>query len=179
MNLVLLFVMWALVAAIPCQDRGLQMHFSIPRNFPWAAPILSLHERILEESKKRDRRNSNGLLKEIHQMEKYIRQLSELTETIQFPLAEDKEADIRNAVQELSQVRESMKEELDLLELELHFAFLGWTLGKQRKGRIREEAGVLEQKLLPANKAEQSLNHLDLVSLRLLVLGSAMPNSVF
>ncbi|KAJ0976551.1 hypothetical protein J5N97_012278 [Dioscorea zingiberensis] len=123
MNLVLLFVMWALVAAIPCQDRGLQMHFSIPRNFPWAAPILSLHERILEESKKRDRRNSNGLLKEIHQMEKYIRQLSELTETIQFPLAEDKEADIRNAVQELSQVRESMKEELDLLELEVREMF--------------------------------------------------------
>ncbi|GER37634.1 hypothetical protein STAS_14058 [Striga asiatica] len=27
MNYVLLFVMWALVAAIPCQDRGLQAHF--------------------------------------------------------------------------------------------------------------------------------------------------------
>ncbi|XWS24957.1 hypothetical protein CRYUN_Cryun27aG0029400 [Craigia yunnanensis] len=49
MGSVLLFVMWALVAAIPCQDRGLQVHFYVPRQFSWAAPILSLHERIIEE----------------------------------------------------------------------------------------------------------------------------------
>ncbi|KAJ6834392.1 uncharacterized protein M6B38_335065 [Iris pallida] len=34
---VLLFVSWVLVAAIPCQDRGLQAHLSAPRNYPWAA----------------------------------------------------------------------------------------------------------------------------------------------
>ncbi|KAJ1438445.1 Protein BYPASS-related [Sesbania bispinosa] len=57
MNSILLFTMWALVAAIPCQDRGLHLHFSIPRQLPWAAPVASLHERILEESKKRERKN--------------------------------------------------------------------------------------------------------------------------
>lgn len=123
MNSVLLFVMWALVAAIPCQDRGLQTHFSIPRTFSWAAPIISLHDRILEESKKRERRNSYGLLREIHQMEQYVRRLSELTENMQFPLAEGKESDIRNAVQELSCVRETMKGHLDLLEDQVRLVF--------------------------------------------------------
>ncbi|KAK1299546.1 hypothetical protein QJS10_CPB13g00604 [Acorus calamus] len=42
-------------------DRGLQIHFSVPRQFLWAVPVMSLHERIVEESKRRDRKNSNGL----------------------------------------------------------------------------------------------------------------------
>ncbi|KAJ0973311.1 hypothetical protein J5N97_021270 [Dioscorea zingiberensis] len=123
MNSVLLFVMWALVAAIPCQDRGLQTHFSIPRSFLWAAPLLSIHDRIMEESKKRDRRNSNGLLKEIHQIEKYSRQLCELTDTAQFPLSVEKEMEIRHVVGELTQVCNTMKEELDLLERQVREVF--------------------------------------------------------
>lgn len=46
MNYVLLFVMWALVAAIPCQDRGLQTHFTIARQYFWAIPIHSPRENI-------------------------------------------------------------------------------------------------------------------------------------
>ncbi|KAK6118785.1 hypothetical protein DH2020_047476 [Rehmannia glutinosa] len=91
MNYVLLFVTWALVAAIPCQDRGLQTHFYVTRQFVWAVPILSLHERVLEESKKRDRRNTCGLLKEIHDIEKCARHMNELTDSVQFPLTEKKE----------------------------------------------------------------------------------------
>ncbi|KAG0464620.1 hypothetical protein HPP92_018784 [Vanilla planifolia] len=75
MNSVLHFLMWALVAAIPCQDRGLQTQFSIPRSFPWGLSVLLLHDRIIEESRKKERRNSVGLLKEIHQLEKCTRQL--------------------------------------------------------------------------------------------------------
>ena len=30
-NCILLIVLWTLVAAIPCQDRGLNIHFSVPR----------------------------------------------------------------------------------------------------------------------------------------------------
>ncbi|KAL4277813.1 hypothetical protein GQ457_03G031950 [Hibiscus cannabinus] len=61
MGCVLLFVMWALVAAIPCQDRGLQVHFYVHRQFPWAAPMLWLHERIMEEWKKRERTDEGDL----------------------------------------------------------------------------------------------------------------------
>ncbi|KAL6996692.1 hypothetical protein U1Q18_006821 [Sarracenia purpurea var. burkii] len=67
LNSVLLFAMRALASAILCQDRGLQAYFSIPRQFTWAAPVLSPHSKILEESKNRDRRNACGSLKEIIQ----------------------------------------------------------------------------------------------------------------
>ncbi|XP_058091101.1 protein ROH1A [Magnolia sinica] len=123
MNSVLLFVMWALVAAIPCQDRGLQAHLSIPRHFPWAAPILSLHERIVEESKKRDRKNSIGLLKEIHQIERCARRLTELADSVQFPLTEERELDVKQGVQELEQVCDVMKEGLDPLERQVREVF--------------------------------------------------------
>eukprot|EP00262_Sarcandra_glabra_P001631 TRINITY_DN11761_c0_g1_i2.p1 TRINITY_DN11761_c0_g1~~TRINITY_DN11761_c0_g1_i2.p1 ORF type:complete len:361 (-),score=40.52 TRINITY_DN11761_c0_g1_i2:165-1247(-) len=123
MNSVLLFVMWALVAAIPCQDRGLQIHFSIPRNFTWAASILSIHDRIVEESKKRDRKNSCGLLKEIHQIEKCIRHMTELTDTIQFPLTEDKESEVREGIRELAMVCDAIKDGLDPLERQVRDVF--------------------------------------------------------
>ncbi|KAG6408307.1 hypothetical protein SASPL_131312 [Salvia splendens] len=65
-------------AAIPCQDRGLQAQFNVPKQFLWAGSILSLHERIVEESKRRDRRNVCGLLREIEEIEKCTRHLNEL-----------------------------------------------------------------------------------------------------
>lgn len=123
MNSVLLFVMWALVAAIPCQDRGLQVHFSIPRNFSWGLPMLSLHERIMEESKRRDRKNACGLLLEIHQIEKCSRVMGELTDSVQFPLTEEKEVEVRQRVNELSQVCEAIKDGLDPLERQVREVF--------------------------------------------------------
>lgn len=116
MGSVLLFVMWALVAAIPCQDRGLQVHFNVPRQFPWSAPILWLYESILEESKKRDRKNACGLLREIYQMEKCSRLLGELADSVQFPLSEDKEREVKQRVKELEQVLDALKEDLEPLE---------------------------------------------------------------
>ncbi|KAB2037377.1 hypothetical protein ES319_D03G071100v1 [Gossypium barbadense] len=123
MGCVLLFVMWALVAAIPCQDRGLQVHIYVPRHFSWAGPLLSLHERILEESKKRDRKNACGLLREIYQMEKCTRLLGELTDTVQFPLGEEKEMEVRQRVKELGQVFDAMKEGLEPLEKQVRKVF--------------------------------------------------------
>lgn len=120
---VLLFIMWTLVAAIPCQDRGLQIHFSIPRNFTWASPILSLHDRIIDESKKKDRKNSCGMLKEINQIEKSIRHLTELLDSTQFPLAEERETELKQEVQELAQVSDVLKGGLDPLERQLRDVF--------------------------------------------------------
>ncbi|CAA2993536.1 uncharacterized protein LOC111373047 [Olea europaea subsp. europaea] len=116
MNYVLLFVMWALVAAIPCQDRGLQTHFSVTRQFVWAIPILSLHEKILDESKKRDRRNASGLLKEIHEIEKCTRRMNELADSVQFPLTEENEREVKQRVQEFGIVFKAVKDGLDPLE---------------------------------------------------------------
>lgn len=123
MNSVLHFVMWALVATIPCQDRGFQTHFSIPRSFPWGASILSLHEKITEESKKRERRNTVGLLKEIHQIEKCTRHLLELTDSLQFPMAEEKEMELRKEIEELGIVYDAIKEGLEPVERQVRDVF--------------------------------------------------------
>lgn len=123
MSSVLLLVMWALVAAIPCQDRGLQVHFMVPRHFVWAQPVLALHEKILEESKKRERRNSCGLLKEIHEIERCSRRIAELVDSIQFPLSEEREMEVRKGVEELAKLVEAVKEGLDPLERQVREVF--------------------------------------------------------
>lgn len=123
MSYVLLFVMWTLVAVIPCQDRGLQMHFLVIKQFSWVVPILSLHERILEESKKRDRRNSCGLLKEIHEIEKCARHVNDLIDNAHFPLTDDKEKELKVRVEEVAYVYEAIKNGLDPLELQVREVF--------------------------------------------------------
>lgn len=123
MNTMLQFVMWALVAAIPCQDRGLQTHFSIPRNFPWGPSVMLLHDKVMEESRKKERKNSLGLLKEILQLEKCIRNLLELMDSIQFPLTEEKEMELRQGVFVLASVHDAMKEELEPLETQVREVF--------------------------------------------------------
>ncbi|XP_074280291.1 protein BYPASS1-LIKE-like [Silene latifolia] len=123
MSSVLLLVMWALVAAIPCQDRGLQIHFSIPRNYVWATSITSIHERILEESKKKERKNACGLLKEIFQTEKWTQQMNEMLDSLQFPLTEEKEAEVREKVEELKVVFQTLKDGLYPLERQVREVF--------------------------------------------------------
>jgi hypothetical protein len=123
MGAVLFIVAFALVAAIPCQDRGLHAHFSVIRNLPCSAPITTLYERILDESKKKDRKNSCGLLKEIHQIELCSRHLMEITDAADFPLREDKDAVLREAAQDLVHLCESIKEGLDPLERQVREMF--------------------------------------------------------
>ncbi|XP_074585941.1 protein BYPASS1-LIKE-like [Curcuma longa] len=124
MSSVLVFVMWSLVAAIPCQDRGLQIHFSIPRAYLWAPPVLALYERIVEEFKKKERKNSIGLLKEIHQIEKCVHHLMDVIDVTQLPLTEEKDMEVRQQMQELTQVYETIKECLDPLERQVREVFL-------------------------------------------------------
>jgi hypothetical protein len=125
MGAVLFVTAWALVAAIPCQDRGLQAHFTVPRTAaaPWAGPVTALYDRVLDESKNKDRKHSPGLLKEIHQIERCSRQLMELTDAAHFPLDQDKEAEVQEAAQELVQVCDTLKDGLDPLERQVREMF--------------------------------------------------------
>lgn len=123
MGVVLLFVMWSLVAAIPCQDRGLQAHFAVPRQLGWAGPLLALHDRILEESKRKERKNTSGLLREIYLIEKWSRAVRESVDSVSFPVAEEKEREVRERVEELRKVFESVREGLDPLERQVREVF--------------------------------------------------------
>ncbi|KAK4845560.1 hypothetical protein QYF36_021057 [Acer negundo] len=123
MSSVLVFVLWTLVAAIPCQDRGLNVHFSIPRQFSWGTPLHLLHDRIMEESKKREQRNSNGLLKEILSFDRCTRQLTDLVDFVHIPLPEEQKVEIDQGMEELSLVCEAFKNGLDPLERQVKEVF--------------------------------------------------------
>ncbi|KAK4801684.1 hypothetical protein SAY86_022171 [Trapa natans] len=123
MGVVLLFVMWALVAAIPCQDRGLQVHFAVPRHLGWAGTLMALQERVLEESKKKERKNACGLLREIYSIDKWSWAVRETIDSISFPVGEDKEKEVRQRVEELSKVFESVNEGLGPLERQVREVF--------------------------------------------------------
>lgn len=123
MSFILMFVLWVLVVAIPCQDQGVQIHFTIPRNFPWSTPFFLLHSQIMDESKKRGRRNSNGLLKEIHQIEKNVHQITTLVDSAQFPLSEEVKEEVRVNAYGLTLVCEACKNGLDPFQLQLRDVF--------------------------------------------------------
>jgi len=120
---------WALVAAVPCPDRGgaLQANHlpaAPPRAaFPWAPPLLALQERLAEEGKRKDRRNSCGLLREIHALEKCAQRLAEAIDAAPAPLAGEREAEVREAAAELATVCAAMKDGLDPLERQVREVF--------------------------------------------------------
>jgi len=120
---------WALVAAVPCPDRGgaLQANHlpaAPPRAaFPWAPPLLALQERLAEEGKRKDRRNSCGLLREIHALEKCAQRLAEAIDAAPAPLTGEREAEVREAAAELAAVCAAMKDGLDPLERQVREVF--------------------------------------------------------
>ncbi|CAM0948089.1 unnamed protein product [Alopecurus aequalis] len=97
MSSVLVFAMWSLVAAVPCQDRAsAAAPVTPPKQAQWAAPIMILQERIVEESRRREKKGSSsgssspssGLLAEMQAVERTARELSSLLDEI----AEEDEA---------------------------------------------------------------------------------------
>uniref|UniRef100_A0A453MS95 Uncharacterized protein n=2 Tax=Aegilops tauschii subsp. strangulata TaxID=200361 RepID=A0A453MS95_AEGTS len=92
MSSVLVFAMWALVAAVPCQDRASAAAPIAPaKQAQWAAPMTALQERIIDESRRRDKKGSSsgasspasaGLLAEMQAVERVARELNSLLEEI-------------------------------------------------------------------------------------------------
>ncbi|XP_062182533.1 protein BYPASS1-LIKE-like [Phragmites australis] len=129
MGCLLHLAVWALVAAVPCPDRGgaFQAHHlpaAPPRAaFPWAPPLLALQERLTEEGKRKDRRNSCGLLKEIHALEKCVQRLAEAIDAAPIPLTGERDAEVREAAAELAAVCAAMREGLEPLERQVREVF--------------------------------------------------------
>jgi hypothetical protein len=129
MGCVLHLTSWALIAAVPCPDRGtvLQANYLPPLPpalaFPWALPLLTLQDRLTEEGKRKDRRNSCGLLKEIHALEKCAQRLAEAIDAAATPLSAESEAEVREAAAELAAVCAAMKDGLEPLERQVRDVF--------------------------------------------------------
>ncbi|KAJ0533237.1 hypothetical protein HanIR_Chr09g0406061 [Helianthus annuus] len=116
-------ISWSAMAAIPCQDRGV-FGFSLPKQFSWSNPLSLIHTRVLDESKKRERKNSPGLLREIYKMEKSINVISDLIDSAhQFPLTEEQQKEVKEGVEELSLVCTSCKSGLDTFDRQLREVF--------------------------------------------------------
>lgn len=123
-SLVMVFVMWVLVAAVPCQERtGLASHFSVPRQLSWAQSMMGLQEKISEEWKKKEKRGSSGLLEEMQRMEKLAQALTEFAETFQFPAEPERLEEVANQVAELAEICKKMEEGLVPLQQQLREVF--------------------------------------------------------
>jgi hypothetical protein len=114
MSSVLVFAMWALVAAVPCQDRATAATAAVapPKQTQWAAPMTALQERIVEESRRREKKGSSsgnssssastGLLAEMQAVERAARELSSLLDEI----AEEDEAAAESETEAVASVSE-------------------------------------------------------------------------
>lgn len=138
MSTVLVFVMWALVAAIPCQERaGLPTSIPVPRNLGWAQPMATLQEKIAEEWKKKEKKSAAGLMEEMQQMEKLCQSLIDHADSFQPPVSaaaaaaaaagteeEEKRAvEMASQVAELAEVCRKMEDGLAPLQMQIREVF--------------------------------------------------------
>ncbi|CAH1415493.1 unnamed protein product [Lactuca virosa] len=140
MSSVLVFVMWAMVAAIPCQERtGLGAHSQIPKQFPWAHPMNGLQEKIAEDWKKKEKKGRSGLLEETQRLEKLGQNLVEFADGFTFPVEEEKAEEVAAQVVEMGEICRRMEDGLMPLQMQVRELFL-------RMVRSRGEAlDVLDQ----------------------------------
>ncbi|XP_075497224.1 protein ROH1A-like [Primulina tabacum] len=124
MSTILVFVMWALVAAIPCQERtGLATHLPVPKQLAWAQPLVSLQDKIGEDWKKKEKKGNAGLLEEVQRMEKLAQSLVEFSDSFVFPMVEEKAAAVASQVAELAEICEKMEEGLGPLQQQVREVF--------------------------------------------------------
>ncbi|KAK7399174.1 hypothetical protein VNO78_10351 [Psophocarpus tetragonolobus] len=124
MSTVLVFIMWTLIAAIPCQERnGFGTHFPLPRQFTWAQPMIALQEKIAEEWKKKEKKGNVGLLEEMHRMEKLAQSLIEFADSFQFPAETDRLDEVKKQVAELGEICKKMDQGLEPLQQQIREVF--------------------------------------------------------
>lgn len=124
MSTVLVFVMWSLVAAFPCQERtGLPNHIPVPRQLQWAQSIIGLQEKIGDDWKKKEKKGTAGLLEEMQRMEKVGQSLMEFADAFRFPLEDEKVEEVAVQVAELAGICGKMEEGLAPLQQQVREVF--------------------------------------------------------
>ncbi|KAK3227880.1 hypothetical protein Dsin_007742 [Dipteronia sinensis] len=124
MSTVIVFLMWTMVAAIPCQERnGLATHFPVPKQLVWAQSMIALHEKIGEEWKKKEKKGSVGLLDEMQTLEKSAHSLIEFADNFQFPAEEERVEEVAAQVAEVADTCRKMAEGLVPLQLQIREVF--------------------------------------------------------
>lgn len=146
MSAVMVFVMWALVAAIPCQERnGLLTHFQLPRQVGWAQSLTGLQEKVGDEWKKKEKKGSAGLLEEMQRMEKVGQSLIDLADGYLFPGEEEKLEEIATQVEELMEICRRMEEGLVPLQLQIREVFHRVVRSRTEVLDLLDNAGKVSQ----------------------------------
>ncbi|WCJ26355.1 hypothetical protein M5689_008177 [Euphorbia peplus] len=146
MSSVMVFVMWALVAALPCQERnGLANHFQIPKQFSWAQSMIGLQEKIGEEWKKKEKKGSAGLLEEMQRMEKLGVSLIEFADGFQFPVETEKMEEVAGQVAELAEICRRMEEGLVPLQMQVREVFHRIVRSRTEVLEVLENAAKVSQ----------------------------------
>ncbi|KAJ9180299.1 hypothetical protein P3X46_008566 [Hevea brasiliensis] len=146
MSSVMVFVMWALVAAMPCQERsGLATHFQIPRQLTWAHSMIGLQEKIGEEWKKKEKKGSVGLLEEMQKMEKLALSLIEFADGFQFPGDTEKMEEVASQVAELAEICGKMEEGLVPLQTQIREVFHRIVRSRAEILEVLEHAAKISQ----------------------------------
>ena len=124
MSTVLMFVMWAFVAAVPCQERnGLGTHFPLPRQLNWAQPLIGLQEKIAEEWKKKEKKGNVGLLEEMQRMERLAQSLVEFADSFQFPPETERLDEMKRNVEDLAEICKKMDQGLEPMQQQIREVF--------------------------------------------------------
>ncbi|WOG85807.1 hypothetical protein DCAR_0105000 [Daucus carota subsp. sativus] len=145
MSSVMVFSMWALVAAFPCQERnGLPTHFPVAKNLNWTQSLISLQASIIgEEWKKKEKKGKGGLLDELQKMEKVVTSLIEFTEAFKFPAEEEKVKEVEAQVAELSDICKRMGESLGPLQQQVREIFHRLVRSRGELMDLVEQAGFI------------------------------------
>lgn len=148
MSSVLVFAMWALVGAVPCQDRASAATgppVAPPKQAQWAAPISALQERIAEEWRRKEKKGScsgsaptSGLLAEMQAVERAARELNSVLEEIaeeeeeeddderrrrQGIVGEERARDVTERAEELAAACRTLEDGLAPLERQVRVVF--------------------------------------------------------
>ncbi|XP_078161225.1 protein ROH1A-like [Carex rostrata] len=135
MSSLLVFVMWVLVSAVPCHER-LSTNGTTnatapppppPKHLQWAAPMMTLQDKITEEWKRKDKKTSGGLLAEMQTVESSARWLMEWVEEgvkEGGPLIEeDRAKEVTARASELEEACELLEEGLEPFERQVRAVF--------------------------------------------------------
>ncbi|KAG1359285.1 putative UPF0496 protein 4 [Cocos nucifera] len=130
MSAVLVFAMWAMGAALPCQERG-GPPVAPPKHLPWAASMVALQERIAEEWRRRDRKAvAAGLLLELQEVERCGKVLMEVVEEASgsraaggMSLERERAEEVAERAAELAEACRKLEEGLGPLEEQVREVF--------------------------------------------------------
>ncbi|XP_028774863.1 uncharacterized protein LOC114731774 [Neltuma alba] len=144
MSTIFVFVMWTLVAAIPCQERtGLGTHFPVPKQLGWAQLMIGLQEKIAEEWKKKEKKGSAGLLEEMQRLEKIAQSLIDFTDSFQFPVEAERLEEVNSQVEELADICRKMEEGLVPLQQQIREVFHRVVRSRSEFLDVLDQAGKL------------------------------------